>query len=53
MEHILQKGNSMLDPNELQSYIVFEVKQESQVEEMPQWLITFLADDDDYDSFSK
>jgi hypothetical protein len=53
MEQILQKEHSMLDPNELVQYIMFEVEQESQTEEMPEWLANFLADDDDYDIFSK
>jgi hypothetical protein len=47
------KGDSMFEPNEMLVYLVETQKQESQVEEMPQWLITFLADDEDYDIFSK
>jgi hypothetical protein len=47
------KGDSMFEPNEMLVYLVETQEQESQVEEMPQWLITFLADDEDYDIFSK
>jgi hypothetical protein len=50
---MVYKGGSMFEPNEMLVYLVETQKQESQVEEMPQWLITFLADDEDYDIFSK
>lgn len=44
----------MLDPNEILVYIS-QVKEQDlkATEEMPEWLKSFLADDDDYDIFSK
>jgi hypothetical protein len=50
---MVYKGDSMFEPNEILVYLVETQEQESQVEEMPQWLITFLADEEDYDIFSK
>jgi hypothetical protein len=50
----LKKGVSMLDPNELLLYLEEANQQELQAtEEMPEWLKNFLANDDEYDTFSK
>jgi hypothetical protein len=44
----------MLDPNDILIYIS-EVKEQDlkATEEMPEWLKNFLADDDEYDAFSR
>ena len=43
----------MLEPNEMLDYIVAHKEQEPRtMEEMPEWLANFFADDD-YDIFSK
>lgn len=43
----------MLEPNEVLVYIKQEQEPPQATEEMPEWLKSFLADDDEYDTFSK
>jgi hypothetical protein len=43
----------MFEPNEILVYLVEAEKQEPLSEETPEWLRNFLADDDEYDIFSK
>jgi hypothetical protein len=45
----------MFDPNDIITYIYKAGQQEGlqATEEMPEWLKSFLADDDEYDIFSK
>jgi hypothetical protein len=43
----------MFEPNEILVYLVEAEKQEPPSAETPEWLRNFLADDDEYDIFSK
>jgi hypothetical protein len=45
----------MFDPNDIITYISTAGQQEGlkAMEEMPEWLKSFLANDDEYDIFSK
>jgi hypothetical protein len=43
----------MLDPNDIVIYITGQQQVPEATEEMPEWLKNFLADDDEYDIFSK
>jgi hypothetical protein len=43
----------MFEPNEVLVYLVEAEKQEPPNAEMPEWLRNFLAEDDEYDIFSK
>jgi hypothetical protein len=43
----------MFEPNEMLTYLVEPKEQGPPEAEMPEWLRNFLADDDEYDIFSK
>jgi hypothetical protein len=43
----------MFEPNDIIIYIAGQQEVFQATEEMPEWLKNFLADDDEYDIFSK
>jgi hypothetical protein len=43
----------MFEPNDIIIYIAGQQEVLQATEEMPEWLKNFLADDDEYDIFSK